>query len=142
MAASAGSRSEKVSLSAAGMPCRNMKDLAKSLLPSRRAVAASWPNTAIPSRRKASASPATRGASGPTSARSGRCSAHQAAMPGTSRTWNGRQVPSSASASLPGAANSSTGWLPAFNFSAIAYSRPPDPMIRIFMTPPQAILEE
>ncbi len=136
MAASAGSRAVNVMLAAQGMPWRTMKSLAKALLPSRRAVAASWPKTAIPSRRTASARPATSGTSGPTTTRSGRFRAHQEAMPATSSTPKGRQVPSAASASLPGAAKSSTGPGPALSFMAMACSRPPEPMRRIFMLHP------
>ena len=133
MASSALARSRKVWLAAQGMAWRTMKSLEKDLLPSSLAVAALWPKTGIPSSRKASASPATSGTSGPMITRSGRASRAQAASAGTSSTARGRQVPSWPRASLPGAAHSSTGVFPPLSFKAMACSRPPEPIKRIFI---------
>ena len=133
MSASPSARSVTVWLAAQGMPCRSMKALATALLPSSRAVAASWPNTGMPRARTASATPATRGTSGPATTRSGRFAAHQAATAAGASRSSATQAPSSARASLPGAETSSTGVGEALSFKARACSRPPAPRSRIFM---------
>ena len=59
-----------VRAAAVGTPAASMTSLAKDLLPSIRAAAADGPNTAKPASRSSSATPATKGASGPMTTRS------------------------------------------------------------------------
>src|SRR5690242_5740177 len=122
--------------SAVGMRFARQRSLVKPFEPSSRAAAASGPNTAIPAARRASATPATRGASGPMTTRStpwfransttatgshGSISTHSAQrdMPG-----------------LPGAAVNAWQLGDCLSRHASASSRPPDPNSRIFMDLP------
>ena len=70
IAASASATVAATSNGAVGMPWRAKNCLLNTLLPSSRAPAAPGPNVASPAARSRSASPATSGASGPTTTRS------------------------------------------------------------------------
>jgi hypothetical protein len=70
-ARSAPAAVEQVTDAAVGMPASAMTCLANDFDPSMRAAAASGPKQAMPSSRSASAAPATSGASGPITTRSG-----------------------------------------------------------------------
>src|SRR5665647_1416609 len=78
-----------------------MISLANALLPSSRAALAVGPKQAIPRSRTASAAPATRGASGPTTTRSTFSSAARAAIPSPSSKPCGSSR-HNAIASMPG----------------------------------------
>ena len=74
----ASSKSSKRLAAPVGMPCLSMRPFANCLLPSSLAAAFDGPNTLRPASAKWSATPATRGASGPTTVRS---TSRAAAMP-------------------------------------------------------------
>src|SRR5207302_6154436 len=107
-----------------------MRDLAQPFEPSRRAPAAPGPKTRMPAARRASASPATRGASGPMTTRSTNSLAAMVTSPGRSLTTTGRQRASSASPGLPGAhmMSATRGLFDRLQTSAC--SRPPPPTTR------------
>ena len=120
---------------AVGTPALSMTSLAKALEPSSRAASADGPNTSMPSARRASATPATSGASGPTTTRSApivRVRARTAAGSWGSTGWTGtsREIPA-----LPGAACTSLTAGSRRRVRTMACSRPPEPMTRIFTGP-------
>ncbi len=143
MAASAGSSSVKVALAAQGMPWRNMKSLAKALLPSSRAVAASWPNTGIPSRRRASAQARHQRRLGPHQHQVGPVLGAPAGDPGdVLRAGRAGRRPVRPGRRCPARRTVPPAPGPSCSFSAIACSRPPEPMIRIFMVAPPTSIHD
>src|SRR5438552_213085 len=118
------------------MPFARHRSLVKPLEPSSCAAAAFGPNAAIPAARSASATPATSGASGPTTTRSTpwpRASLTTAsALHGSTPTQSAqRAIPG-----LPGAAISLPQLGDCLRRQASASSRPPDPKSRISMDLP------
>ena len=114
---------------AVGIPASVMTCLAKDFEPSIMAASAAGPKQAMPLSRKASATPATSGASGPITTRSG------LSLRASRTIWSGTAAVSgwvSASAAMPGlpgaACRLSVSWLRA---RTMACSRPPDPMTRM-----------
>ena len=106
-----------------------MTCLAKDLEPSILAAAASGPKQLIPASRSASAAPATSGASGPITTRSG------LSWPASARICSGTGATSgwvSARAAMPGLPGAACR-LPVSALSArtMACSRPPEPMTRM-----------
>src|SRR6516165_164327 len=133
----AGSKLSRVKVAerAVGMPCRRRNSLAKAFEPSSLAAARRGPKQLKPASAKASAMPATSGASGPTMVRptrSARASWRRAAMSSAAtpmlRTRGSPAVPA-----LPGATSTSVTRAAAAHFQASACSRPPPPTIRIFI---------
>ena len=106
-----------------------MTCLAKDLEPSIRAAAASGPKQATPFSRSASAAPATSGASGPMTTRSGpslRASATICSGTGATSGWV------SATAAIPGLPGAAcTLPLSPLSLRTMACSRPPDPTTRM-----------
>src|SRR5437763_230392 len=118
------------------MPFARHRSLVKPLLPSSCAAAALGPNTAIPTSRSASATPATSGASGPMTTRSMRLLPAKlstaAGSDGSMRTQSAHlAIPG-----LPGAANSLPQLGDCLRRHASASSRPPEPRSRISMDLP------
>ncbi len=112
------------------MPCSAISRLANALEPSIAAARRPGPKTASPRSRSRSASPATSGASGPTTTRSTSWPAAKPASPSASSTATSRQRAWRAMPGLPGAAHTcSTSGLCAI-FQASACSRPPPPTRR------------
>ena len=114
---------------AVGIPASAMTCLAKDFEPSIVAGPASGPKQSIPAARSASAAPATSGASGPMTTRSG--PSWRARL----RIWSGTAATSgwvSAMAAMPGLPGAACT-LSASRLSArtMACSRPPDPMTRM-----------
>src|SRR5512135_330538 len=110
-----------------------MNRLAKSFELSSWAAAWVGPKIFSPAARKASTTPAARGASGPTTVRtifSARAKSTSSATPvtGTLTTPSSRAVPA-----LPGATNTLVERGERASFQARACSRPPLPITRIFM---------
>jgi len=120
------------SVAAVGTSAAASTSLANAFDPSIRAAALLGPNTATPARLSSSATPATSGASGPTTTRSISCCRERPSRPSTSSTLMGWQRPSAAMPGFPGAACSSVSRLLCAIFQASACSRPPDPTIRTF----------
>ena len=114
-------------------PAAAMTSLANALEPSSRAPAADGPNTGIPAARTASATPATSGASGPTTTRSAPSVGRRARRPrsrpaGRPRAaWRARRCPG-----LPGAACSAVTAGSRDSARTSACSRAPVPTTRIF----------
>src|SRR3954469_127129 len=118
------------------MPLARHRSLVNPFEPSSCAAAALGPKTAIPALRSASATPATNGASGPTTTRS---MALALASSTTARASHGSAgTPSAhrAMPGLPGAASSLPQLGDCLRRQASASSRPPDPKSRIFMDLP------
>src|SRR6185369_7018058 len=112
------------------------RSLVKPFEPSSCAAAALGPNAAMPASRKASATPATSGASGPTTTRSMVC---VVARSTTARGSHGSIATHSAHRAipgLPGAAMSRSQLGDCLSRHASASSRPPEPKSRIFMDLP------
>ena len=86
----------------AGTPAAAITSLAKLFEPSIRAAAALGPNTAMPAWRSASATPATSGASGPTTTRSTARVSREPRSPSPSSARTGWHVPRDAIPGLPG----------------------------------------
>src|ERR1700680_4141957 len=112
-----------------------MRDLAHPLEPSRAAPAAPGPKTRMPAGRNASASPPTRGASGPTTTRSTNSLAAMATMAGRSSTATGRHRASSWIPGLPGAQRRSATSGLLERLQTRECSRPPPPTTRTLMNP-------
>src|SRR6476646_6373479 len=118
------------------MPLARQRSLVNPFEPSSRAAAAFGPNTAMPALRSASPTPATSGASGPTTTRSMRWPlARWTTAPGShgSIAMHSSQRPIPG---LPGAAISASQLGDCLSRHASASSRPPDPNSRIFMDLP------
>src|SRR3954469_16497781 len=118
------------------MPLARHRSLVNPFEPSSCAAAALGPKTAIPALRSASATPATNGASGPTTTRS---MALALASSTTARASHGSAAAQSAQRAmpgLPGAAMSLPQLGDCLRRQASASSRPPDPKSRIFMDLP------
>jgi exodeoxyribonuclease VII large subunit len=128
-AASASAGLAQLNDAAVGIPAAAMTCLANDLEPSIRAAAAAGPKQARPASRSASPAPATSGASGPMTTRSG------LSLRASARIWSGTAgVPGWVSAiaaipGLPGAACRVPG--SALSARTMACSRPPDPMTRM-----------
>ena len=118
--------------SAVGTPAARMTSLAKALEPSRTAASLPGPKVSMPTSRRASATPATSGASGPMTTRSTlSCCARSTTATGEagSAEWS---VAIDARPGLPGAAWSSVTDGSAARARPSACSRPPEPNRRIF----------
>src|SRR4051794_37334946 len=118
------------------MPFARHKSLVKPLEPSSWAAEALGPKTAIPAPRNASATPATSGASGPTTTRS---IASRLARSTTALGSHGSSATQSAHRTipgLPGAASNLSQLGDCLRRQARASSRPPEPRSRIFMDLP------
>jgi hypothetical protein len=114
------------------MPWRAMKRLAKSLEASNWAAALVGLKMRRPRSRNASTTPAASGASGPTtvawiSSFSAKRTRSAIALIGTLKTPSSRAVPA-----LPGATYTRETLADCASRHAIACSRPPEPMMRIF----------
>src|SRR6266566_159229 len=94
MYARAGSSAVKVWLAAVAIRARRITSFANALDDSMRAAAALGPNTACPASRRASASPAASGPSGPTMVKSIWCSRAAATRSAVAPAESGRLVPS------------------------------------------------
>ena len=132
IAASASSTVRAISNFAVGIPWRAKNSFENAFEPSTCAPAAPGPNVAMPRARSWSASPATSGASGPTTTRSTASRAASARMASWSSTVTGTQRATRSIPGLPGAATSSCPERARRQQSAC--SRPPAPMTRIFTT--------
>src|SRR5580693_9215194 len=128
-AASASAAVRQVNDAAVGMPASAITCLAKDLEPSIMAAWADGPKQAMPASRSASAAPATSGASGPITTRSGPSLRANARIASGDSAVSGWTSASSAMPGLPGAACTSEG----LSARTIACSRPPDPMTSIRM---------
>ncbi len=129
-AATASPSLVQVRARAVGMPAAAMTCLANDFDPSSIAAARPGPKQAMPASASASASPATSGASGPTTTRPGaieRASAVTASMSARSTGW---VAAIAAMPGLPGAACRSLTSASAASARASACSRPPDPSRR------------
>ena len=102
-AAFASAASVKTSALPVGTPAASMTSFAKRFEPSMRAPAATGPNAATPIFSSASTRPATSGASGPTTTRSGRSAAAHAVRPATSSALRSTFVATDAVPAFPGA---------------------------------------
>src|SRR4051794_23128550 len=108
-----------------------MISLACAFEPSIRAAAALGPKARMPALKQASTRPATRGASGPTTTRSQRCSCASATRPATSVAATSKQSTlSRTSPAFPGAAMTSGDCGLRSNTRTSACSRPPEPTTR------------
>src|SRR5688572_29728660 len=116
------------------MPARAQRSLVKPLEPSSCAAAALGPKVAIPAARAASATPATSGASGPTTSNSiDRLRASSTTACGS----QGSIATHSAQLAMPGLPGAAISWSQlgdCANRHASACSRPPEPSSRMFMT--------
>src|SRR4051794_24599718 len=109
-----------------------MISLAKALEPSMRAASATGPKHGIPAAASASATPATSGASGPTTTRS-TCSRRASATTASGESaWSGTLVPTRAVPGLPGPTSSFVNRGLWDSFHASACSRAPEPRRRTF----------
>ena len=117
------------------MAADRITSLAKTLLPSSSAAWREGPNTRSPSLSNASTSPATSGASGPTTVRSIRSLRAKSNSPAMSVAASSRFTASRAVPALPGAQKISFTRGLERSFQASACSRPPCPTIRIFIPP-------
>src|SRR3954454_14054427 len=118
------------------MPLALHRSLVKRFEPSNCAAAALGPNTAMPTSRNASATPATSGASGPTTTRS---IASRLARSTTAPGSHGSMTMHSAHRAmpgLPGAASSRPQLGDCLSLQASASSRPPDPKSKMSMDLP------
>ena len=115
-----------------GTPAASITSFANAFDPSIRAASAPGPNTATPRRRSMSASPMTRGASGPTTTRSTPSSQASGTSDAGSSARTGWQLASAAMPGFPGAACSSVSPPPRASAHASACSRPPDPTTSTF----------
>jgi hypothetical protein len=118
--------------SAVGTRAAPRTSFANAFEPSMRAASALGPNTEIPLWRSTSATPATRGASGPTTTRSTSSARDRLSSPSASSARIGWQSPSRPIPGFPGAQCScarSELWA---SFHASACSRPPDPTTSTF----------
>src|SRR5690606_25699710 len=117
------------------MPCRARKSLAKALLPSSRAAAAVGPKMRWPAARKRSTTPATSGASGPTtvSATPSPVASRSSPSMSVAATSTLRHLASVAVPALPGATSTSVTRDDWASFQARGGSRPPEPMTSTFM---------
>src|SRR4029450_3623458 len=119
------------------MPARAQRSLVNPFDPSSWAAAALGPNVAIPAARAASATPATKGASGPitisSTARSFASATTAVGSQGSIATHSAQR----AMPGLPGAAIKALQLCDCFNRHASASSRPPDPSSRMFMPLPE-----
>ena len=115
-----------VKSAAVGTPAACMTSFANAFEPSRLAAAPPGPNTGKPAGRSASASPATSGASGPTTTRSASTARASSTMPSMSVTCTGWHAASAEMPGLPGAACSSVTDGERASAAASACSRPPD----------------
>ncbi len=123
-ARSASAGEAQVKEAAVGMPASAMTCLAKDFEPSITAAAASGPKQPIPASRSASAAPATSGASGPITTRSGLSLRASARIPAGVGAVSGYVSARAAMPGLPGAA-----WMSCvMRARTRACSRPPDPM--------------
>src|SRR5690348_11037467 len=118
------------------MPFSRHRSLVNPLEPSSCAAGASGPKTAIPSARKASATPATSGASGPTTTRSISLACASSTTAAGSHGSMITQFAQRPMPGLPGAATSFPQLGDCLSRHARASSRPPDPKSRIFMDLP------
>src|SRR6476469_2979057 len=118
------------------MPFARHKSLVKPLDPSSCAAAALGPNTAIPASRSASATPATRGPSGPITTRPTPCPFASSTTAAESHGSIATHCAHRAMPGLPGAAISASQLGDCLSRHASASSRPPDPNSRIFMDLP------
>ncbi len=89
---------------AVGTPAAAITSFANRFEPSIRAAAADGPNTEIPTCRRVSATPATSGASGPTTTRSAPSDRASSRSPSPSSDATGWHVASAAMPGFPGAA--------------------------------------
>src|SRR3982751_3946955 len=112
------------------------RSLVNPLEPSSCAAAALGPKTAIPAARRASATPATSGASGPTTTRSMACCSAAATTAAGSHGSIAVHSARRAMPELPGAEISRSQLGDCLSRHASASSRPPDPNSRIFMDLP------
>src|SRR4029079_7486253 len=122
--------------SAVGMPFARHRSVVKPFDPSSCAAAAFGPNTAVPASRSASATPATSGASGPTTTRSiasrfANSTTATASQGSVATHWAHRAMPG-----LPGAAISWPQLGDCLRRQASASSRPPEPRSSILMDLP------
>src|SRR3954469_21738485 len=118
------------------MPLARHRSLVNPFEPSSCAAAALGPKTAIPALRSASATPATNGASGPTTTRS---MALALASSTTARASHGSAAAQSAQRAMPGLPGAAMSWPQlgdCLRRQASASSRPPEPRSRIFMDLP------
>src|SRR5215469_7904391 len=113
---------------AVGTPAAPMTSLAKDLEPSIMAAPRPGPKQAIAADRTASATPLTRGASGPTTTRSVSSLAASAAISAGAAVLAACSSASSAMPGFPGAACRSVTAVSLARERASACSRPPDPM--------------
>src|SRR6476646_220514 len=120
---------------AVGTSAQAMTSLAKDLLPSRRAASAEGPKTANPASRHTSATPATSGASGPTTTRSTPCSRATATTAFPSRMSTATQRAVTSTPGLPGAAITASTSGSAATALTRACSRAPEPSTRTFTAP-------
>ncbi len=102
--------------------------------PSNCAALADGPKTSIPSALRASASPSTSGASGPTTTRSMDFSFANCTSFSISPTLMGTHSACASMPAFPGAQYSVSQLSDCDNFHANACSRPPDPTNKIFMS--------
>src|SRR5437763_7510682 len=119
------------------MPFARHRSLVKPLEPSSRAAAALGPNTAMPTARSASATPATSGASGPTTTRSMALRRARSTTALGSHGSTGTQSAHRPIPGLPGAANNLSQLGDCLRRQASASSRPPEPKSNIFMDLPE-----
>src|SRR3954469_1618317 len=113
---------------AVGTPAAFITCLAKDLLPSSRAACADGPKQAIPASRTASAAPATRGTSGPTTTRSARQSRASAAIATGSATSTAAGSATARVPALPGAQASASTAGSEDRATHRACSRAPEPI--------------
>ena len=129
----AAAASVKVAERAVGILYLFMNCLAKSLLPSRRAPSALGPKTRRPAARSLSATPAHRGASGPTTAKAISLVLANSASLSPSSTPILTHSATSAIPALPGAQYNFSVNGDCRSFQQRACSRPPEPITRIFI---------
>src|SRR6476469_7530398 len=118
------------------MPLARHRSLVKPFDPSSWAAAALGPNTAMPASRNASATPATSGASGPTTTRPMALPRANSTTAAGSHGSIATQSAQRAIPGLPGAATSLSQLGDCLSRHASASSRPPEPNSRIFMDLP------
>ena len=116
---------------AVGTPASAMTCLAKAFEPSSCAAAPDGPNVANPAPRRASATPATSGASGPITTRSTASSRARRTTSSGSVAATAWLVPTSAVPALPGATCTAATAGSAASDRARACSRPPEPITRM-----------
>ena len=133
IAARASASVRTVSASAVGTWAACMTSLANALLPSSRAAARVGPNASSPAFANASTTPRQSGTSGPTTVKSGRFSDAHATSPSMFSADTGTFCAISAVPALPGAQKIRAAGSSLWSFHAMACSRPPLPMTRIFM---------